>query len=66
MVIKLNLLKEIKSLEVLYLINKLLKISKIELSNKSFSISEKITLRSHWIDSEVSIDVKEYFLNEEF
>ena len=58
MVIKLNLLKEIKSSEVLL---KSLKFKKIELSNISFSINEKISLRSHWIDSAVSIIVKDYF-----
>ena len=59
--IRLNLLKEIKSSEVFNKINKKLKFKKIELSNISFSISEKIPLRSHWIDSVVSINVKDYF-----
>ena len=38
---------------------------KVKLSNISFSISEKIPLRSHWIDSAVSIIVKDYFYDEE-
>ena len=32
----------------------------IELSNISFSISKKIPLRSHWIDSAALIIVKDY------
>jgi len=34
---------------------------KIELSNISLSINKKISLRSYWVDSAVSIDVKDYF-----
>ena len=33
----------------------------IELSNISFSIGEKIPLRSHLMDSTVSIILKDYF-----
>ena len=61
MVIKLNLLKEIKSSEVFNKINKKLKFKKIELSNISFSINEKISLSSYCIDSAVSIVLKDYF-----
>ena len=54
--IKLNLLKEIKSPEVLNLITKKLKLKKIELSNKSFVISgKKIPIKSYSIDSKVLI-----------
>ena len=59
--IRLNLLKEIKSSEVFNKINKKLKFKKIELSNISFSINEKISLSSYCIDSAVSIIGKNYF-----
>ena len=61
MVIKLNLLKEIKSSEVFNKINKKLKFKKIELSNISFSINEKISLRSYLVDPAASIVIKDYF-----
>ena len=59
--IRLNLLKEIKSSEVFNKINKKLKFKKIELSNISFSINEKISLSSYCIDSAISIIGKDYF-----
>ncbi len=60
--IKLNLLKEIKSAEVYKLNKQITKIKKkIELSNISLSINEKTTLGAYWIDSAVSIVLKDYF-----
>ena len=59
--IRLNLLKEIKSSEVFNKINKKLKFKKIELSNISLLINKKISQRSSWTDSAVSIVLKDYF-----
>jgi len=42
------------------------KLIRLKLSNMSFSISEKIPLRSHWIDSAFSMAVKDYFQDEGF